>query len=307
MTDPVVRFATGLAQSLMAMFIRRRLGTLYTEAGLKKIRDIEDDLPAGASVRALKAELAVKQLKEVLDRVLAEKYRRLYSLRSVTWAGFAICVTLASALFGLLVTKRSCPDGVSSFFCFGHWLGFALVMLFFLGLLMNSLGFGYKIFYAWRERGSIWKTRTGDSEFILDDLSVCLNRSNQDFIVIDVTVNPMRKESWLGADCDTKYLSEYELVGFNDDSTKLTERQQVKVNREVMEELIVNLLEKEFSKCGDVVFFVLSEYGLASELAVKFLKSRRVVAYDLGAIYGRERRLSIAIEKLQRLRQYKVA
>lgn len=36
MTDPVVRFVTGLAQSLMAMFIRRRLGTLYTEAGLKK-------------------------------------------------------------------------------------------------------------------------------------------------------------------------------------------------------------------------------------------------------------------------------
>lgn len=306
MTDAVARFVAGLAQSLMAMFIRRRLGTLNTEAGLKKIRDIEGDLPAGASVRALKAELAVKQLKEVLDRVLAEKYRRLYSLRSVTWAGFAICVTLASALFGLLVTKRPCPDGVSSFLCIGDWLVFVWVMLLFLGLLMNSLGFGYKIISAWRERGLIWKTRTGDSDFILDDLSVCLNRSNQDFIVIDATVNPTRKKSWLGADCDTKYLSEDELVGFNDGSTKLTERQQIKVNRKVIEEQIANLLEKEFSKGSDLVFFVLSEYGLASELAVGFLRSRRVVAYDLGAIYGRGRCLSIAIEKLQRLRQYKV-
>lgn len=307
MTGLPERFLSGLAQSLMMMFVRHRLEMPNTGAGLKIIRDIEDDLPAGASVRALKAELAVKQLKKELDRLLAEKYRRFYSFRSFMWAGFAICVTLTSAIFGLLVTKRLCSGAESSSLCFGSWLSFAWSMLNFFVFLMGALIFGYMIINAWRERGLIWKTRTGDSEFILNDLSARLNSPSQKFVVIDVTANPMRKKSWLGADCDTKNLSEYELVGFNDDSTKLTERQQVKVNREVMEELIVNLLEKEFSKCGDVVFFVLSEYGLASELAVKFLKSRRVVAYDLGAIYGRERRLSIAIEKLQRLRQYKVA
>ena len=43
------------------------------------------------------------------------------------WAGFAICVTLTSAIFGLLVTKRLCSGAESSSLCFGSWLSFALV------------------------------------------------------------------------------------------------------------------------------------------------------------------------------------
>ena len=194
MTGLFVRFVGGLAQFLVTRFIRNRLAVLNTEAGLKEIRDIEDDLPAGASVKALKAELAVKQLKKELDQMLAEKYRRFYSFRSFMWAGFVIFLTLASVIFRLLVTKRSCPDAESSSFCFGDGLGFAWLILNFFAFLMMALIFGYMIINAWRERGLIWKTRAGDSEFILDDLSVCLNSPSQKFVVVDVTANPMRKK-----------------------------------------------------------------------------------------------------------------